>query len=435
MRTLILSLLFFSSFSFAKDGVFIAEINDAISPASEAYLKYAIKEAHAEEAKLLVVVLNTPGGLVSSMQTMVSDLLQSPVPTAVFVHPPGSGAISAGVFITLAGNVAAMAPGTNIGAAHPVAGDGQDIQGDMREKMENTIVSLGKAISEQRNRNFEWVEKAIRESVAITDQEAKSKGVIDVIARDVDDLLAQLDGKTIEQNGKSFILTGLNGATKEVVEPTFKQSVLFLLADPNLAVFLSIIGIGGLILEFYTPGLIAPGVIGAVCLVLSITASGVLPITGGGVVLLVLGMIFFIVELMSPSFGVFGFTGVISMLLGGIYLIDESSIWGAPGLFEVSLTSLIAVAVFMLLVVIGISTLMLKTRNLAISSGREAMLGKKAIVKKSFKYNSQLSVAEGRVLINGELWKAVSDDLPEKGEVVIVSEIEGLTLNVIKESN
>ena len=295
--------------------VHLITLDASINPATADFIHESIFSAAHEGAQALIIELDTPGGLLDSTKSIVKDLLGSPLPVIVYVAPSGAGAASAGVFVTMAANIAAMAPGTNIGAAHPVGGQGENISGDMREKVENFTVSLSKTIAHERGRNVEWAEKAVRESVSITEQEALKLHVIDVVAANLDDLLRQCDGREV-QLGTTKVLLDLAGAEIVRKDMRLKQKFLNILANPNVAYLLMTAGLLGLYVEFTHPGVFFPGVAGGICLLLGLTALQVLPINYSGLALLGLGLALLISELFLPSFGILGISGIVSFVLG-----------------------------------------------------------------------------------------------------------------------
>lgn len=429
--------LFLSGFALAEKGevektsgpILIARISSSINPGTDDYLRSALTQAHERNASLFVLYLNTPGGLVTSMQSMVEAMLDSKVPSLVYVSPSGGGAISAGVFITMAGNIAVMAPGTTIGAAHPVASGGEDVEGDMRKKIENFTASLIKAIAEQRKRNAKWAEDAVRNSVAITDKEALNEKVIDLVATDLDEILEKIEGRVVEVKGKELKLFGLKNAQKLEYEMTFKQQIVNFLSDPNVAMIIGMLAMVGLGMEFYNPGLIVPGIVGVVCLVLSLTAAQVLPINMGGLALLILSAIFFIVEIKMPSFGIWGIAAIICLVVGSIYFIDMDFVWSSSG-FRVNPSLVGSVSFFSGSLVLMMSYLYLRTSSLQVKTGSEGMINKVGVVK---------SIAEDgtlRVMVSGELWKAKLEDVNAtvlSGDRVKVVEFgDALTLGVVK---
>ncbi|MFN8388872.1 MAG: nodulation protein NfeD [Bdellovibrionota bacterium] len=409
--------------------VVIAEISGTINPAADDYLKTALKKAAEQQAKLFILKLNTPGGMLPSMQSMVEALLQSPVPTVVYVTPKGGGATSAGVFITLAGNFAVMTPGTTIGAAHPVMGGGENIQGDMREKVENYAVSLGRAIAEQRGRNVQWVEQAVRESVSITDRDAVTEKVIDFSASDVDQILRELEGKTVTIGGAPVTLQGLADAPREPIEMNLRQQVANFLADPNVAMLLGLGAMLGIGIELYHPGAVLPGVVGATCLVLSLIAGQVIPINTGGLLLLLLSAAFFVAEMFMPSFGALGVAGIICLVLGSIYFVDTDEIWSTSG-FRVQRGLIGTLAGFTGGILFLVSSVALRAQSGKVQTGREGLADREAVVVKEFTDEPDGEFAVGKVRVMGEIWqarlkKAAFSSLPKSGDIVVVQAAEG----------
>ena len=277
--------------------IYIIRIADAISPGTSEFIKSGIKTAEENAAACIIIELDTPGGLAESMRLIVQKILASRVPVVVFVSPSGARAASAGVMITMAADVAAMAPGTNIGAAHPVGAGGKDIDGTMSEKIINDMVAQAKSVAEKRGRNAKWVEDAIRESVSVTETEALKENIIDIIAKDMDDLIQQLNGREIKDRGK----LDLDDANKVVLEETLRTKILRTISNPNIAYILMMIGLAGLYFELSHPGAIFPGVIGAIALILAFFAMQTLPVNYAGILLIVLAIIFFIMEMKIGS--------------------------------------------------------------------------------------------------------------------------------------
>lgn len=407
-------------------------IDGPINPATNDFLRTSIAKASELDSRLLVVTLNTPGGLLPSMQKMVEALLEAPLPVAVFVSPSGGGAVSAGVFVTMAAHVAAMAPGTTIGAAHPVLGTGGDIKGDMRMKIENFTVALITAIAEQRNRNARWAERAVRESVSITDREAVEENVVDLVAADVDRLLEKIEGRTVQVNSNPVVLSGLSSAPRQEITMSIKQEVVNILADPNVAVLLGLAAMIGLGIELYHPGAILPGVIGAICLILSLTSAQVLPISYGGLGLLLLGMLFFGVEIFVPSFGIWGVAGIVCFVLGAIYFIDDEMVWSGKG-FGVNPYLVGGFAAFGGMSLLTLVTVAVRVKNSKVATGREGMIGERGRVIEEFVSDNGQFV--GRVEAMGSIWKAraqtISEASFERGVKIVVRGIEpGMVLVV-----
>ena len=405
--------------------VIILTIDSTINPATADYLRTGLSYAAARDAKLVIIRLNTPGGLLSSMQLMVENLLQSKVPTVVFVSPNGAGAMSAGMFITLAGNFAVMSPGTTIGAAHPVLSGGQDITGDMGQKIENFSVSLAKSIAEQRGRNTKWAEEAVRESVAATATEAKSEGVVDFIASDIEHIYAELEGKTVQAGGRNVTFSGLKDSVSEDVPMSLKQRVLNYLADPNIAMLLGMGALLGIAVELYHPGAIFPGMFGAICLVLSLIAGQVLPINVGGVVLMLLGAAFCIAEAFVPSFGALGIVGTICVAFGAIYAVDEDQVFSAAG-FQIDRVAIFGGAFFVGACLLYVARIVYKTRSAKVSTGREGLIGQEGRVLTDFEIDSGNRYI-GKVRVRGEIWRASmsgsDSEPPVRNQVVIVLQV------------
>ena len=410
------------TWSLAAPPVHRISIDGPISPAVADYLDSAIKGAESAGAPALIVELDTPGGLLNSTKTIVKSILASEVPVIVYVAPGGAGATSAGVFITMAAHVAAMAPGTNIGAAHPVSGQGGDIQSDMRAKVENYTASFVESIAERRGRNGEWAEQAVRESVSITEQEALEKNVVDLVASDIDQLLRLAHGREIELNGRTVTLDleGASAGSVSDVERTLRQRVLELVTDPNIAYLLMMAGMLGLYMEFSNPGAIFPGVVGAICLLLALLAGQVLPINSTGVLLILLGMAFLLGEMLMPSFGVLGMGGIVALTLGSLFLYTPES-----GL-SVDIGYLVVTIVMFTVAVVAMLGLLVRDRGRQARTGTEGLLGATgtAVTKVG---------ANGKVKVSGELWNARSRQEIAEGRKVRVEAVVGLDLEVKEE--
>ncbi len=419
-------LLIFASNLYSQNKVLVLTAECAIHPACEDYVKTGIEKAVEKSAECLVIYLNTPGGLLVSTRRIVTLILESKVPVIVYVSPGGSQAASAGVFITLAGHVAAMAPGTNIGAAHPVTLQGvQDSV--MMQKATNDAAAFIRTISEKRRRNIDWAEDAVRKSLSISETEALKLNVIDIVARDLEDLLVQADGLEIEIAGEKLILDTKNSEI-EYLDMTVAQQILSLLSDPNFVYILFMLGIYGLFFELYNPGAIFPGVIGAICLILAFYAMNTLPVNYAGLALIILSIILFILEVKIVSHGLLSIGGIISLLLGSMMLIDAESLLEAV---EISMELIILVVVltaafFLFAIGMGIRAQRLKT-----STGAEGLIGEigKTVTKLA---------PEGEILVHGEFWKARSvEGKIEKGkdvEILIISNLI-VTVKKISEEN
>lgn len=400
--------------------VHLIVIDGVITPATTDFIREAIQTAKDADAAALVIQLDTPGGLLDSTKEIVKDLLGAPLPVFVYVAPSGGGAISAGVFITMAGSIAAMAPGTNIGAAHPVGPQGEDIGGDMREKVENSAVSLSRSIAQERGRNVEWAEKVVRESVSITEQEALELGVVDIVASSVDDLLRQASGREVHVDRDDVTLE-LGGATIVRQEMRLKHKILSVIAHPNVAYLLMMAGFLGLYVEFTNPGLLFPGIAGGICLLLALTAFQVLPINYGGIALILLGIAFLVAELFLPSFGVLGVGGLVAFVLGSLLLFDtpESQLAVDPMIVYAAAATF---GGFTLIV----GYLVVRSQRSPTALGGEGMIGQLAEVRQRIPGGTRA----GKVFVHGEFWNARARVPIEAGTFVRVTAIDGMFLTV-----
>lgn len=405
----------------SKDGaaphVDLITIDGSINPAVDDFIRESIARAKASGAKALVIQLDTPGGLLSSTRTIVKEMLGAPVPVMVWVGPSGAGAGSAGVFITMAAHIASMAPGTNIGAAHPVAGGGQEVKGVMGEKIENFTASFSESIAQKRGRNTEWAIEAVRKSVAITESDALKKNVIDIVAKDVDDLLKQADGRKVDLDGTLQVL-----ALKDVkivrYEMSLKQKIINTLADPNIAYLLMMAGLLGLYMEFSHPGVIFPGVAGAICLLLALASFQLLPLNYAGLALIVLGIALLVAEAFLPSFGVLGVGGIIALALGSLLLFDtESSDLVVDR--SIVFTAVGTVGAIML----ALSYLVFRSQQLKPTTGMDGLIGEIGEVR------SALTPA-GKIFVHGEYWNAEADEPLDSGTKVRVVGYDGMALKV-----
>jgi membrane-bound serine protease (ClpP class) len=397
----------------------VHQVEGIINPVVVEYMTDSIRRA--EEAKDVAVIfqLDTPGGLVDSTREIVKSLLNANVPTVVYVAPSGARAASAGTFITMAAHIAAMAPGTNIGAAHPVSGEGKDIEGDMRQKAENDLAAFARSIAEKRRRNAEWAEKAVRESVAVTEVEAREQRVIDVIAEDIPDLVKQLDGRqVILAHGAVTLHTA--GTTVRVQQMTWRQRLLAALSHPQIALMLLSLGSIGLLVELYNPGLIFPGVVGALALLLAFYSLQTLPINYTGLLLIGLGMVMFILEIKVTSFGMLFLGGVVAMSLGALMLIDSPEEYLRMPVSTIVLV--VGTTAGLFLFVVGAAVRSVGRKPV---SGQEGMLGAIGTVRGRID-------PTGTVFVHGTLWSARSASPLEVGETVRVIGIEGMRLTVEK---
>ena len=399
----------------------LISIDGSINPAVDDFIHESIGRAKANGARALIIQLDTPGGLLGSTRSIVKNLLGAPVPIMVYVAPSGAGAGSAGVFITMAAHIAAMAPGTNIGAAHPVAGGGQEVKGVMGEKIENFTASFSESIAQKRGRNTEWAIQAVRKSVAITETDALKKNVIDIIAKDLDDLLKQVHGRKVDLDGHMQALD-FKDVRVQRFEMSFKQKLINALADPNIAYLLMMAGLLGLYMEFAHPGVIFPGVAGAICLIIALTAFQVLPINYAGLGLVVLGIALLVGEAFAPSFGVLGVGGIISLTLGSLFLFDTEG----SGLIvdrSIIFTAVATLGAF----VLAVSYLVFRSQKSKPTLGMDGLIGETGEVKVKL-------TPTGKIFVHGEYWNAQADREIDVGEKVEVVGYDGMSLKVQRTS-
>lgn len=449
----------------ADDGdrpALILTIDGAIGPASSDYFTRGLAKASERGAPLLILRLDTPGGLDTSMRSIIREILAAPMPIATFVAPSGARAASAGTYILYASHIAAMAPGTNLGAATPVqiggpgmqppdeedqrsarqAQDGNaeapDTDGDeqpkqeeqpagdegetapragLSEKVVEDAVAYIRSLAQLRERNAEWAEKAVRQAASLSASDALEINVIDLIATDVRDLLDKLDGREINFQGVARTLETA-GLSIETLEPDWRTKLLAIITNPNVAYILMLIGIYGILFEFYSPGLVGPGVVGAICLILALYAFQILPVDYGGLALTLLGLALIIAETVTPTFGVLGIGGIIAFVIGSVMLIDTD----VPG-FEIAWELIGGIALAAAVLLLTTLTMLMQARRRGVVSGMEEMIGSTGEVR-------DWSGGEGNILIHGERWHARSDRPLVPGQHVKVIEAEGLTLFV-----
>ena len=397
----------------------ILKINDAITPAIADFIKRGIEQSIKDKAECLVIQMDTPGGLDLSMRDIIKEIMNADIPIVVYVAPSGARAASAGVFITLASDIAAMAPGTNIGAAHPVAVGGGRMDRTMAEKVVNDAAAYIESIAAKKGRNVKWAAKAVRESVSITETEALKIKIIDLIAKNVDDLLAKIHGKRIEKSRRTFKLATKGLKTKSV-EMGFRENFLAVLSNPNIAYILMMIGLVGLYFELSNPGAIFPGVIGGICLILAFFAFRTLPVNYAGILLILLGVFLFIAEIKITSYGLLSVGGVVSLALGSIMLFDSPLPFLRASLMVIIPTVLAAAGFFIFAVTMTIKAHMAKP-----ATGKEGLLGEVG------KVTTRIA-PEGKVFVHGELWNAYADEIIEEGQKVRVVKAEGLWVKVEK---
>jgi membrane-bound serine protease (ClpP class) len=393
-----------------------AVVADPITPVSARFMTQLIDAAEERGADLALILLDTPGGLDTAMREAVKRILASEVPVAVYVAPPGSRAASAGVFITMAAHVAAMAPGTNIGAAHPVnLGGGMD--STMAEKATNDAVAYARSIARRRGRNEEWAERAVRESVALSSADAVRERVVDLEAPTVDSLLAAIDGREVDAGGATRLLR-TRGARIEEFETTFRDRVLAVISNPNVAYVLMLLGVYGLIFELSNPGAVLPGILGGISLILAFYAFQSLPLNYAGVLLVLLGMILLVLEVKVTSHGVLTIGGVASFTLGSLMLVRSPLPFLRVSLAVIAPAVLTTAAFFLAVVGAG-----LRAQRRRHATGQEALVGERAVAR------TPLS-PRGQVMLHGEIWNAESSAPADAGRTVIVDRVEGLLLRV-----
>lgn len=415
----LLSIILIFSPSFAKEVVLI-KVDGVINPPHAEYTIKSIKKAHELKAEAIVIQLDTPGGLDTSMRDMVKEILNSHVPVIVYVSPKGARAASAGAFITIAAHIAAMAPGTNIGAASPVAMGGEKMDKKMADKITNDAVAYIKSIAQQRGRNTEWAEQAVRKSISSTETEALKKGVIDLIAEDLPTLLKSIHGKKVKTEAGEKTINTKDAKINEI-KMNFRERLLNFLSNPNIAYILLMIGIYGIIFELSNPGAIFPGVIGAISLILAFYSLQTLPINYAAAALILLGIVLFILELKFTSYGLLTLGGIVCFALGSLMLFDTVN-----PLFKLSLSVVIPVTIVTALFFAFLLRLAYKAHKRKPVTGVEELVGMRGVAKTDF-HNKR-----GMVLVHGELWQAVSEDEIKKDQDIVVEKVEGLTLKVRK---
>ena len=397
--------------------VYVGTYEGVINPVAAEYINLVLTTAQEADAVAAVIQLDTPGGLDTSMRLIVKNITASPIPVIVYVAPGGGRAASAGVFILYAAHIAAMAPGTNVGAAHPVAMGGGEMDAVMKAKVENDAVAYIKSIAEKRGRNVRWAEDAVKKSVSVPEKEALSLKVIDLIAEDVPALLAAVDGREIV-TGAGKVTLRTKGAPVTDIPMDWRLEALKALSDPNIAFILMTIGTIGLIAEMYNPGAILPGIVGAISLILAFYSLQTLPISYAGVLLILLGVVLFILEIKVVSYGLLSLGGIASMVLGALMLVKTD----APYL-KVSLSVIIPTVVTFAVLLLAVTGLAVKARRRRPVTGSESLVGMIVVAK-------TMLAPHGIVLLQGELWNAVSEEPIHEGEEAEVKAVSGLTLTV-----
>jgi membrane-bound serine protease (ClpP class) len=403
--------------------VVVGSIDTPIHPASANYLEKVLDEAARKDAALVVVTLSTPGGLLTSTREMSSAILRSRAPVATFVAPSGAQAASAGFFLLLSGDVAAMAPGTNTGAAHPVGAEGQDLPKKLNEKAEQDARAFVRTLAHERGRNAEKAEAAVTKSLSYTDTEAKEAGLVEILARDVPDLVRQLDGRQLTRVGGGEVTLALKGFRIEERRMSGLEKALGAVSHPNVAYVLFLLGLVGLYFELSTPGAILPGVVGGISLLLALYAFSVLPVNLAGLALILFAIVLFVAEIKVVSHGLLALGGAVSLIAGSLLLFSGP---GDKQGYRVDL----GIIVPGLAVTLGVVALLtMKTIQLARAPARtgvEALLGESARVVRGFSE----AHGKGTVHLNGEYWDAVGPEGLLPGETVRIRRVEGMTLHV-----
>ncbi|MBI4550925.1 MAG: nodulation protein NfeD [Candidatus Latescibacteria bacterium] len=419
MWPVILLMSLFGRPALARTHVDVTTLDGVIGPVMVKHIAESIKTAEQDSAACLVIEMDTPGGLLESTQLIIKSILASEVPVAVYIAPSGSGAGSAGVFITMSAHVAAMAPGTNIGAAHPVGIGGGIADSTMAKKIENFTASYIRTIAQRRGRNIEWAEKAVRESASITEREAADLRVIDFIAADLDSLLAKMDTLAVEvAHGKRTLHT--KGAEVRRLEMGWRDTLLASLSNPNIAYLMMLLGFYGLFFELANPGAVFPGVIGGICLIVALFALQTLPINYAGLLLILIGLAMFIAEIKITSHGALTIGGIIATTLGSMMLIDSPYPFLRVSLRVIIPAVLATTAFFVFAVGFG-----LKAQRRKPTTGSQGLIGSAGVALSAL-------TPQGHILVHGEQWAARSDQPIEKGEPVQVVGLTGLTLHVVR---
>jgi len=419
MKRILLFIAFFPPFLLSAQTVISIKIDGPINPVTASYIHRGIEKGISEHATCILIHLNTPGGLLKSTRNIVSDILESRIPVIVYVSPAGAHAGSAGVFITMAADIAAMAPGTNIGAAHPVNMQGAT-DSVMNDKATNDAAAFIRTIAEFRNRNLAWAEDAVRQSVAITATEALQKNIIDLIVTNDQDLLNQVDGKMILRDSTRLPLH-TRGASIQTLEMGFVEKLLNIVSDPDVAYILLMLGFIGLIFELFNPGAIFPGIIGFISLVIAFYSLNTLPLNYAGLALIIFGIVLLLLEIKIVSHGMLAIGGIAALLIGSLMLIKPGSGLELIRISRILIYSTVAILSAFFLFVVGMG---LKAQRSRPSTGIKAMIGEAAEA-------IELINPSGRVLFHGEIWNAISiSGMIKAGEKVNVREIRNLTLYI-----
>jgi membrane-bound serine protease (ClpP class) len=414
----LLILLTFLSFSFAK--VYYAKWEDAVSPIMVEYIKRNLAKAEREGAGVFILELNTPGGLETSMRQVVQEFQRTPIPVVVYVYPPGGRAASAGAIITAAADIAVMAPGTNIGAAHPVQATGEKMEETMKEKVVQDMLAFVRSIAKEKGRNPTVLERMVKESISLTPDEALKEGIIDLIASSKQELMEKLNGRKVRKHGKEITIKTLSVPVVEV-EESLRESFLKVITNPTIAYLLLLIGFYGIFFELYNPGAVVPGAVGIVSFLLGLYGLGIIGINWLGLLLILAGILLLALELITPTFGGLAIAGAIALAIGSLALISPDSPYGEIPISVIA--TMVLTTVFFFLVA---GRLGLKAQKRKKMTGYEELIGEDGIALTDFEKG------KGKVFIKGEIWSAVGEDDIKKDDTVIVEQVKGLTLYVKK---
>ncbi|MFN3813735.1 MAG: NfeD family protein [Aquificaceae bacterium] len=421
MVRILLFLLLFFNVIFAK--VLVAQWKDAITPLTVDYIKRGLKEAEREKGNLFLLELNTPGGLESSMRDLIQEFQRTPVAVVVFVYPSGGRAASAGAIITISADVAAMAPGTNIGAAHPVTVGGERQDDVMKEKVLQDAMAFARSVAKEKGRNVKVVERMVKESISLTPEEALKEGVIDLIAFDREDLLKKIDGVKIKKHEQEITLRTKDVDVEEISK-SLREELLSIITNPTVAYMLMLLGFYGIFFELYNPGAVLPGAIGVISLILGLYGLGLIGINWLGLLLILAGFLLLALELITPTFGSLAIAGAIALALGSFVLISPGSPYGSIPLSVIATMAVLTMGFFLFAGRLGLK-----------AQKRKKMLGIEELIGEEGEALTGFEKGKGKVFIHGELWNAMGDKDIRRGDTVIVEGVKGLTLKVRRSSS
>ena len=411
-------LLTFLSFSFAK--VYYAKWEDAVSPIMVEYIKRSLAKAEKEGAGVFILELNTPGGLETSMRQVVQEFQRTPIPVVVYVYPPGGRAASAGAIITASADIAVMAPGTNIGAAHPVQATGERMDETMKEKVVQDMLAFVRSIAKEKGRNPSVLERMVKESISLTPDEALKGGIIDLIASSRQELMEKLNGRKVNKHGKEITIKTLGVPVVEV-EESLRESFLKVITNPTVAYLLLLIGFYGIFFELYNPGAVVPGAVGVVSFLLGLYGLGIIGINWLGLLLILAGILLLALELVTPTFGGLAIAGAIALAIGSLVLISPDSPYGDIPISVIATMVLTTVFFFFVAGRLGLK-----------AQKKKKMTGYEELIEEEGTALTDFEKGKGKVFIKGEIWNAVSKDDIKKDDTVIVEQVKGLTLYVRK---